>query len=321
VAHLVFHPKKSEIAVSSQGLEVYDLQTGDARHFGAAGHEHLAYSPDGRWLAATQVSRGMLSTHGAVQLFDAQSGTKSFAFGGVAAWFSPDGRRLVTMGGYSHAQRFKSPAFAIHDVQTGKSIAAEIHFGADADLFVRPFATDSYVRFGRDGTMLVHGFQDPKQLTWRTVACDLATGKRAVSPTELAAPNDPYASPNGRLRFAGVGRGQATLIDVTTGKQHAFLEVQAESRAVRQLAFHPGGREVIGLLESRKAARLVAWDAATGKQTRWIQELAGVHRNLALSPDGGLAALSDEIGVVRLIDVATGAERRRLRDAGHHERV
>jgi WD40 repeat protein len=204
---------------------------------------------------------------------------------------------------------------------TGQSVTAGIRVNADDDLSIQPFATDWYVRFSRDGKTLVHAFQDAKQLTWRTVACDLATGKRVEPPAELAPALDPRFHPDGRVRFSGVNQGKATLLDVSTGKPHATLETPVESRAVRQLAFHPGGKEVIGLIEARKSARLIAWDAATGKQTRTIQELEGVYRNLTLSPDGAVAALNDEVGVVCLIDLATGAERSRLRDAGHHAPV
>jgi WD40 repeat protein/predicted Ser/Thr protein kinase len=93
---LTVSPDGSRVATAADGpqLRVYDLKSGE-RLFKAAGHP-LAYSPDGRWLAAVWAGETQK-----VALLDAKTYETVTIFSGhkrnvLSATFSPDSRRLAT---------------------------------------------------------------------------------------------------------------------------------------------------------------------------------------------------------------------------------
>jgi WD40 repeat protein len=126
-------------------------------------------------------------------------------------------------------------------------------------------------------------------------------------------------SPDGN--WLVVGSGVVSLLDVATGKElrrfkgpgGGQLEVVAFSSDGRTLAateFQPQGDK----------ARVVLWDAVTGKELRRLPWHAEEVTTLAFSPHGGKVLASGGLDTtVRLWDVATGKELQRLQ--GHKNAV
>ena len=75
-----------------------------------------------------------------------------------------------------------------------------------------------------------------------------------------------------------------------------------------QARFTPDGKTVVGL---HRGKTLRHWDAATGKLVPWTKEAKRVS-NFAYAPNGRTVALTGEDGIIRLVDPATGKERRQL---------
>jgi WD40 repeat protein len=121
LTYLAVSPDGARIAAVVQGgpLTVWEVATGrKVFRFGQKEPMRaVAYSPDGRWLASTDVDRMTLC------LWDAQTHELAVRFAGhtggvLALAFSPDGRRLVS-GGEDRTVR-------VWDVGTGKC-QAELH--------------------------------------------------------------------------------------------------------------------------------------------------------------------------------------------------
>jgi len=106
--------------------------------------EHLAFSRDGRWLAAT------LAGKNGVRVFDAASGDEigrdtDYGGGSYSADFSPDGRRLVTTSSDGQVRLYQ-----VNRGGLGEPKSARPGGGKD------PFAA----RFSPDGRLIALGFAD-----------------------------------------------------------------------------------------------------------------------------------------------------------------
>lgn len=105
---------------------------------------HLAFSPDGRWLAAT------LGGNNGIRIFDAASGAETgrdMAYGdhSYSAHFSPDGRRLVTTSFDGQVR-----LYVVDEGRLGPPMMARPGGGQ------RPFAA----RFSPNGRLIAVGFED-----------------------------------------------------------------------------------------------------------------------------------------------------------------
>ena len=114
--------------------------------------------------------------------------------------------------------------------------------------------------------------------------------------------------------LTGSDDGKAILWQADSGKMVRAFAASFPSTSVFAVAFHPGGNQVLtGSQESGfEKARLVVWDAGTGKEIRTFRTPGGHVYSVAFGPDGTqvLSASGDKTAI--LWDAATGKELRRL---------
>ena len=116
-------------------------------------------------------------------------------------------------------------------------------------------------------------------------------------------------SADGSTLAVGQEDGKITVWDTATGRLRSSLD--GHENFVAALAFASDG----ATLASSGSDRLTRiWDVPSGRQRYAITSLMNTYMALAFSPDGRLLALGDHVSpVVRLWDMATGAERALLR--------
>jgi WD40 repeat protein len=148
-------PDGALIATAAEGVRLYDARTGALlRAIGSAGDRGVAFSPDGRTLAAAGFHMDKL-----VGIFDVQTGKRLQSLAGHTEWeidalaFSPDGKLLASTG--------VDKQILVWELATGKLL----HRLAD-----QPFRVPA-LAFSADSTTLAGG-GDKKIRLW-----DVATGR------------------------------------------------------------------------------------------------------------------------------------------------
>jgi WD40 repeat protein len=242
---------------------------------------HLAYSPDGRWLAS--------GCPEGIGLWDAATLREVRIFGSpgslIALAFAPDGRLVSSVSG--------GPV-QVWDPATGREV-------------LRPAGHHPVVggvAFSPDGKRLA-AVSDGQLDTW-----DAATGQRLLA---LQVPKTRFTglaySPDGRLLAAsgvssepGQSRSEVRLWDAATGKEERTFPWPAGLALA--VAFRPDGR----LLAASGPGNVKAWDLAGGKEV-FTRQLDGAAPSLAFSPDGGGLAVAGVGDATRVWDLAGGRER------------
>jgi WD40 repeat protein len=245
----------------------------------------VALRPDGKALAVADGKNNI------VRIYDLASGNLLIQFDQpVAALkplaYTPDGQSLVA------TDRSGADAIGIWDPATGKE-----------RLRLKGTRGDhTHVSFSPDGKLLVAcASQAPEAGVW-----ELSTGKqvrRFRAGTTLA---QAVFAADGKSLFAGTRDGAVVALDAETGE---LLPISPDpAGAVRDLRFAEGGKRLIGSADGYRA-----WDLATGRQVQTFPQAQG---RSCLSPDGTVLASSDNTGVIRLLDAATGRELRTWKAAG-----
>jgi WD40 repeat protein len=248
----------------------------------------LAYSPDGRLLAAGENSQGRVSVWDAVtgkRLWELKhpQGVRSVAF-------SRDGRRLVTCAGDNKVRFW--------DTHTGQEAAPAWDAPQGATAFAFSPVEDR-LAVGKVGAVTVH---------------DLATGRVVSSFRCPAARIFPLAySPGGR-RLAGSLAGRVCVWDAAHGQLLRELQAPHAGRAAfspdaHHLAFtgaDPPQRVTVHDLEGNRSSVLA------GPQQQGLLPVAW-------SPDGFRIAAGGNDGIVRVWGAATRKEELSL--IGHEGRV
>lgn len=319
-----------------------------ASAFTDAGVNGLAFSPDGKWLAAGTVG---------CEVWNVADGTRlrhllpDKTLGKPR--FSPDGKWLVLPGNPSSVFEFATgkEVTTLHghyDWAFGAAFTADGKYLATAsrDQSVKlwdartwqPLATLKghsnaimSVEFSPADDLLVTASFDKTTKIWE-VASLLAQKKLAPSGTftvQALPYEDTYLSPvawspSGKFlaspmtkklpdgtQKTGVETG---LWDLATGTQ--LLKLNGDGATVRSVAFTADER---GLLTGDSAGNIKLWDAATGQLRRTFTGHTGEVFALACSADGKLPASGGMDKTVKLWEPATGRELRTL--TGHGEAI
>jgi RNA polymerase sigma factor (sigma-70 family) len=239
----------------------------------------LAYSPDGKLIAANGAGR-------ALTLWDAATGkeVRSFPNNGqpIGLAFSPDGKMLATTD---------NPYCYLWDVATGKELR---RLKGHKDV-VRGVA------FSPDGKLAATAGSEGTVRLW-----DPATGKelRRIDCGSGEVCRLAY-SPDGSLIASTHMDGTIQLWDPATGKERRRLS--GHKNAIWFVVFAPDGKR---LATSSNDGTIRLWDVATGRQLRILAEEVGDETPIAFSPDGLLLAGGCPEGTIRLWEVKDGAEKR-----------
>jgi RNA polymerase sigma factor (sigma-70 family) len=195
--------------------------------------------------------------------------------------FSPDGATLAT-GGFAGAVQ-------LWDIGTGDCLAT-LKLGSSA---VRSLA------FAPDGTVLAVSEERKGTRLW-----NLAQARETFLANPLTSMSAPIFSPDARLMAVNSLDGEVVLWDRVTGQKH----LTAQGAGV---AFAPDSRSLA--MTGPDGGTLEVIDTETASEL-WKTKLGwGQGRGVAFSPDGK-TIITDQGGVLRFFDAATGRER-----LGSHE--
>ena len=298
---LAFSPDGRRLAGGSGGYDevgrslpgevlIWDL-AGEAPVVRLRGHEapvrSVAYSPDGRWLAAAD-------NRGAVKIWNAAQGTEALRLEGhggsvMCVAFSPDGRQLAT-GSLDEMIR----VWDTGQWNTQSPKAAKPRFA------LRHKGTVHSVAFAPDGRRLAAGCEDRSVRIW-----DVTTQTEMLTLFGHADEVSSVAFAPDGWRLASASRDQTVKIwDATSDRKTLRLHDHKEdSIAYSGIALSPDGRWLAGGGQDRVVR---VWDTTSGLVTQTLHGPADYITSVAFSPDGRWLACGSEDRIVRVWDPATG---------------
>jgi WD40 repeat protein/DNA-binding SARP family transcriptional activator len=255
----------------------------------------VAFSPDGRTVAASHRARGE------IMLLDSASGRRRRTLTGHTAAvgalsFSHDGATLASAD--------QDGAAIVWDVATGR--ARETLRGQASAI--------TGVAFSPDDRTLYTSSLDKSIIIWdlagdRRLGKSFTAGPRAGS--QRLGASQSFGN-GGTLLARGHDDGTVTLIDLVR-RAAVGTPLRAHPRAVQAVALSPDG----SLLATADANTAIVWDLATRTRAgRPIHVYTGII-GLTINPDGRTLAIADSQRQVTLWDLAgTTARRRPLQAAG-----
>jgi WD40 repeat protein len=240
----------------------------------------LAYSPDGRTLAAGY-------SGGAIRLWDLAS-HRTIA--------------VTTWGAAPLALAFAGGGKLLEAADAGA--VGTWNLAGQAPISTQPLASPaqgSAVAFGPDGTTVATGGADGTVRLWAA-----ATGQEIGSPMSSDAKSvDAVAfSPGGTLVAAASTDGNVQLWN-TASQQVAGPALVPNGAEVDALAFSPDGK-LLATGSPNGTARL--WDVGTASQAGAVMATGGAVSALMFGPGGTTLATAESDGATELWDVATQAQ-------------
>ena len=249
---------------------------------------HLAYSPDGKTLAAV--------ASGAIQLWDAHTNQLR----ATVADDRIDGRRIAfSSDGSLVAAAAEGGQVLLFDVETGHE---QQSFRADRDRV-------EMIAFSPDGgTLAIAG--DKGIRLW-----DARTGRLRTTSSGSVVADVAFLS-DGSNVVALMEGGTVGLLDSSNGRQVRSIQVRLGSRGNNWLALSadgatvavPGPDNAIGL-----------WDVPSGRERAALSGHTGEITAMAFSPDNKTLASVSEDKTIRLWDAKTGLEQAVL--WGHTDKI
>jgi WD40 repeat protein len=291
---LAFSPDGTRIVAGGGGVKVWDAEKGGPPLLVLKGLTNsvagaVSFSPDG-----TRILIGDID--GTAKVLDARTGTPlltltvpqatgagmhwmmGWGSGEQSASFSPDGTRIVTVGGVRGAHEAR-----VWDARTG------------AELLVLQGHTNLVfcAAFSPDGEHIITGSLDGTAKVWdaRTGTPRLEMGVPGSKVFSVAVSPDGMriVSGGGHFDRLGHGTGEATVWDARTGT--ALLGLKGIKGTVQSVAFSRDGTRVVGggstSEEPRQApGHATVWDARTGAALLDLKGLEESVNSVAFSPDG-----------------------------------
>jgi WD40 repeat protein len=247
----------------------------------------LAFSPDGRRIAATGVG-------GLVRFWDAETGRVAHeipADGGpfFCLAFGPDGRRIASAG---------RGTITIREVGTGRVTRTIRAHGGPINS----------VAFSPDGRRIASGMSTPNASAGspEVKIWDAETGRQlgVFRDAQWGYMNLAF-SPDGRqVGYVVHMSNTIRLLDGTTGQEVTALTHPAAEGAIA-VAFSPDGGRIAAAYGS---GLILAWDRGTGAVIRMYRGHAGAVLGVTFSPDGSRIASAGADGTVRLWEMDTDRE-------------
>jgi WD40 repeat protein/serine/threonine protein kinase len=291
---VAFSPDGKRVVTASQAhddVKVWDAFTGEPLLTLGQGNGFArpAFSPKGKWLAATSPVRPGRLDEG-VRLWDAKTGQTQQIFRGhsrpvTCLAFSPDETKLV-LGS-------EDTTVTVWDLRSGQLSATFRGHGAPVWA----------VAFSPDGKQVLSLGQDKLLKTW-----DVTDGVLALRTNQTAF--GAALSPDGRTAAAAC-LDFIQLWDVRTEQNLGTLRQEGE--AYMSVSFSPDGNQVIApAVGFRCTGGVRVWDVKTGRLVRSLPDpdlKKGTPCDAAaFSPDGALIAYGSQDRVVRVCDAVTGRE-------------
>ncbi|HYV31986.1 MAG TPA: WD40 repeat domain-containing serine/threonine protein kinase, partial [Candidatus Binatia bacterium] len=281
---LAFSPRSTNVLATGGELGVirlWNLATREittlATHPSSVGS--IAFSPDGKLLAAASHNLGNILTVWNVDLRQAVWTTNTYVPPNAVA-FTPDGKALVSGGGGGNGNA------RVWDIATGKELPPfpELHKG-----------WINYIAFSPDGRTLATCAADDRLILW-----DFAD-RRAKAPPLRHGGNTMAFSADGRL-MASIGSDYVARVwDVASQQPVALLRSLAP--AWGGLAFTPDSTRIVSAGGDRKV-RL--WDAMGLPDKDQLKGHDHWVHQVSFSPDGKkLASVDFYEGLIKLWDVSS----------------
>jgi WD40 repeat protein/serine/threonine protein kinase len=264
--------------------------------------EGLAYSPDGKLLAA---ACGSAILPGKAVVWDTATWERRREFKDVCGEsncvaFSPDSRRLAVVTGETFGgQGRKRPRLRIWEMKTGEKIEIEGDEGEMAWISVA---------FSPDGNSIAtaSGKLDQESTQYDAGAVKIWNSRTGIRVRTLPHPAPLTCvawSPNPDRPWVATASHDKTLKiwDVNTGGEIRTLS--GHTQVSFKVAFSPAGDRLASVSDDNSAK---IWDAATGRELFTLRGHTREVHGVAFSHDGQRLATTSMDGTVKIWDAETG---------------